>query len=245
MAKREIKSVSVEDLIKKKRKVRLLASLVGLVLVFIGASYLVMKTEVLKTTGVDVSGARIVDEELIRAQASVSYIFNTVSLEELPVAVQEVDVSRNFFTRKIKVSVTEREQYGQWCNSDFECFWFDREGVLFFRAPRASGSLVRVVTSPYIISEGDTVLPQRFLGNFLSILNLLDDLDLRVSNIEIENLAQQEMTVYASNYNVPVMFSLRDDPEFTRDALNKLKEDFGRLSYIDLRSSNRAFYRYK
>jgi len=245
MAKKEIKSVSIDDVLRRKRKIRFLAFLGLLIILLLGLFYIVVRTEVLKVTGVVVAGNRVIETDLIKQQVTVKYIFNSVPLNNLPVAIKNVKVSRNFFKRTINVLVIEREQYGQWCNADFDCFWFDKEGILFTEAPRASGSLVRVVISPYIIEKGDTILPDRFLGNFLSILNILDELNLSVTKIEIEDLSRQEMTVYASSYNIPIMFSLRDNPEFTYEALEKLKTDFNRLSYIDLRSSNRAFYRYK
>lgn len=177
-------------------------------------------------------------------------------------------IKKSLLNRIIEITVKERERFGAWCpsplkdNSSVEastgasqfskgggCFWFDKNGLVFDEAPYTEGFLINKVNdySGRTLKAGDLVLPDNFFQNFLKVYTVFDKVGLKANNLSLNNLDSQEIILEASDNLPKIYFSLRFDPNFSISGLNSLKQDPGldKLSYIDLRTENRVYYKQK
>ena len=177
-------------------------------------------------------------------------------------------IKKSLLKRTIEVVVEEREKFGIWCLSsskDHEvssstlpeemsfknegCWWFDQEGFIFKEAPDVDGFLIKKVDdcSGRNLKIGDKVLASNLFQNFLKIYEVLDKTEFKVKNLSLENIDLQEIILEPTNDIPKIYFSLRNDPTFAIAGLNSLKQDPGleKLSYIDLRTENRVYYKMK
>lgn len=180
--------------------------------------------------------------------------------------LKEVVIQKNYPARRIAVRVVEREPLGIWCfagnaqvavaatstgpHAPFECGWFDREGVLFERAPRAEGSLIQSVDdySGSAFHLRSTVLPSEFMAPFFSVLQVIRASGVSAKEIRVEDLELAELKV--KTYEGPELyFSLRFPADFALPALQSLftpstsSVPFANLNYVDFRVEHRAYYK--
>ena len=156
-------------------------------------------------------------------------------------------VAKSYLRKTVSISVTERQPFAIWCFPEGEshCVWFDETGYALMPAPHVSGFLINVIDGDHAVKPGETIMEDRLFTNMHRILTVINELSLPVHESSIADIKNEELTAVVSEYAFPVQFSLRYDPGFTKQALIKLEPDFSRLVYIDLRSENRAFYKYK
>jgi hypothetical protein len=158
-------------------------------------------------------------------------------------------VDKDYSSKKIVISVAERKPYGIWCvekKNPPSCLWFDDKGVMFKQAFSGEGNLIRVVKDYYQANLGvnDAVLPAQFLPNLFPIVGVLRDSGLSIREIGLYHLDLEE--IEAQTWNGPkILFSLRFPPQGALEVLNSLqnKNGFKKLSYIDFRVENRAYYK--
>ena len=170
------------------------------------------------------------------------------SLVSLP-TLGNLQVKKNYGERSIVLTVTEREPFGVWCfkkNPPPECFWFDREGVIFKRFFEVQGNLIKSINDYYNQDPrlGSRILPKEFIPNLISIFEVIDRSSFSVKEIRLEDLGLQEIEV-ETNEGPKIYFSLRFPAENTLAVLESLlkKIGFKKLEYLDFRVENRAYYR--
>lgn len=162
-------------------------------------------------------------------------------------AVKTILIRKEYRARIVRASLEEREPFGIWCfDTAKQCFWFDREGVLFDPAPAAEGALIKTVkdSSQDAGTLGGRILPARFAQNAISVIETLTASGLAVREIRLRDLAAEELSV--SPYAGPELyFSLRMPASGALPVLQSLMESasFGNLEYIDFRTENRVFYK--
>ncbi len=210
-------------------------------------SWLIIHYQLLEVKSVSVKGAGEITAEAIIKLADIKYIFQTVKWNgTLPLEIEATEINKNYWTRKVVIDVRSREEYGQWCNfGGRECYWFDRTGVTFKTAPAAGGKIVRVVTGPEEVKLGEKIMPERLFANLVKWLDVLEEVEVAAGRVEVGEETREEAVIRLGVEEVPVYFSLRDEPAGVKRALEALRGDLGRLEYIDLRSPNRVYYKYR
>ncbi len=159
-------------------------------------------------------------------------------------------IEKDFFKRQVLIKTEVREKFGIWCQlTTNNCFWFDKSGVVFERAPKTEGEMIYKVNdfSERQLAVGDQSLEKHLFENLLKIFNILERAGLNVRTLQIKDLSLQEAVIEPNNPLIPkIYFSLRFDPEFSLAAFQSLKETgLAKIEYVDLRVENRAYYKLK
>jgi hypothetical protein len=160
-----------------------------------------------------------------------------------------VTIAKNYLSHTITVNVTERTPVGIWClypGTNEQCFWFDDNGTIFEKTFDTEGSLMVAVHdySQTGLHLGDTILPEEFVPNLISILNAIKVSGLNPQEVALKDIGLQEIDV--TTYNGPaVYFSLRFSADEDLPVLESLmaKPGFAKLEYIDFTVENRAYYK--
>ena len=153
------------------------------------------------------------------------------------------------------MKIEERQPIGIWCYEDSgSCWWFDDEGVIFRRSPTTQGNLIAIVKDYSQTGGGlnSKILPDRFMKNFLSIIQVMQKSSLDEKEILLKDLAVEEVEVLlgagpdSSGGRGPMLyFSLRFPADSALAAIEHLQEKPGlkNIKYIDFRVENRVYYR--
>lgn len=171
-------------------------------------------------------------------------------------------VSKDYFSHTVTITVTERSPFGIWCfsappngsamatssaaiSASAPCYWFDDTGTIYQKAGETQGDLVFVVYDSAQASRGldQKVLPDDFLPNLISIMNVLKASGLAVRAIEVNNLSLEEVDVLTGN-GPTVYFSLQFPADEYLPVIQKLmtQPNFDDLQYVDCRTQNRLYY---
>jgi hypothetical protein len=169
-----------------------------------------------------------------------------------------VTISKDYFLHTITITVTERAPFAVWCampaagaaagdaSSSEQCYWFDSRGVAFARTFDTQGGAILVLhdyaNDP--VALGKAILPVEFMPNLISIVNVLKESSLDVSELTLRDVSLQQ--VDATTADGPVIhFSLRflADPDLAVLQSIMAKPDFKKLEYIDFTVKGRAYYR--
>ncbi len=237
----------------------------GIVLGVTFFAWIVLRSPLTNVKAVEVAGTAHVDKQMVldaARSAPASFFERMMSRasllgwpSELPAealalvpGARSVTIDRRFFSGTVMLTVTERDPVGVWCfeaSGSPVCQWFDEDGVVYDRAYVSQGSLVPVVhdKSQERAGEGRRVLGGEELTNFLAIASILKMRGVSPREVEIANALKHE--VIMSTYNGPrLFFTLREPPEQVAAVLDDFikKGQLNGLSYIDFRSSKRAFY---
>ncbi len=268
---------------KRMFKIKVYAGLAAFFVLVIGVGYLVVYSPLfrIKQINVEMSGVSNIDENLRTSEikelienlknffANQSKITEFLGPENILIwkpeksaeflknypQIEELKIEKHYLGREIKISVSERERFGIWCQlttnnqqpTTNNCYWFDKKGVIFSEALRVEGQLINKVDdfSGRSLSLGEPALEEKFLSNLIKIFEILEKSGLKIKSLKLENLELQEI-VTDSSLMPKIHFSLRIDPEFTLAVLESIKKiGFGKTEYIDLRVENRAYYKLK
>jgi hypothetical protein len=195
---------------------------------------------------------------------------DVVSQKELQMLPQlaSAEVSKDYFSHTITITVIERSPFGIWCfsappgggaqegmtsatadigsNSGAPCYWFDDTGTMFEKASETQGDLVFVVYDSAQSPRGlnQAVLPGQFLSDGISVMKVLKASGLGVRSIELNDLSLEEMDVQTTN-GPTIYFSLQFPADEYLPIIQKLMllPTFNTLQYIDCRTENRLFYK--
>jgi len=257
---------------RKKRRRLLKFKICGGVTIFlllvIGAGYLIVYSSFFKIKNIEVSGNKYVSsEEIINQLKKISVgqskISNFLGSDNILVwktdaqfiknslpQIQDLKIEKDYWHRQIKIIVSEREKFGVWykITNNQEpitnnCWWFDKNGVIFAEALQVEGQLINKVDdfSNRHLEIGDSILGEKPLSNLIKIFAVLEKADLGIKSLKLERPELQEISTESSPQ---IYFSLRIDPSFGLAAIESLKSTgLNKLEYIDLRVENRAYYK--
>ena len=213
---------------KRKRRRAYLFTALGLIAlygIFFAAQWLVLRSPVFRVDHVVVQGNSAVSSTDVIALAEASagsshdilrsvLTFNnmllwpgSISQGELQLIPQlaSANISKDFFSHTITITVTERVPFGIWCfsasptggiasttatDTNTPCYWFDKTGTIFEKAGETQGDLVYTIYDKAQTLRGlnQRVLSDEFLPNFISIMNVLRASGLGVQDIELNDL---------------------------------------------------------
>ena len=161
-------------------------------------------------------------------------------------AITDISVKKKLFNT-ITVNYKKRIQVGIWCNS-VNCYYFDKEGIIFADAPRTEGGLILKITnlSKNDISLGGKVLDDNrihFIIDFIDSVGKIDKfkiLEFKIKpspSVDFEAVTDAGWLIYL------------DDNQEPTSAVNNLLtildeavKNTGNLEYIDLRIPSRIYY---
>lgn len=271
--------LSTRELRRKRRffKLKLFGGLIILIALLGGIFYLVVYSDLLKIKEVEVGSnwdSLVQDLKNYFVKKSVVSSFLGVNniivwngdvkdfLKRYPV-ISEINIDKNYLSRKIKIEIKERERFGIWCVSGVkstssstmeffspeECWWFDKAGFIFEKSPSVEGVLINKVEdfSDRSLGIGDNVLRENTLDNIVKIFEILDNMGFKNKSAKLNNIQFQEIMIDPKTNSKPkIYFSLRTDPYSYLSVIESLKKiGLEKIEYIDLRMENRAYYKLK
>jgi len=160
-------------------------------------------------------------------------------------------VSKDYFSHTVTITVTERQPLAIWCfvpkiNGDEQCFWFDKTGIMFARTYDTEGGAITVVHdySQQPTGVNQPVLPNEFVANLVSIVNVVRAANLNVSTIALNDLSLEEVDVATMN-GPSILFSLRFPADNDLPVIQGVmaQAEWSKLGYIDCRTENRVYYK--
>ena len=149
------------------------------------------------------------------------------------------------------VNFEKRIQIGIWCNNA-NCYYFDKEGIVFKEAPQTEGALILKIEDfeKKGVSLGDQVLNYnqlKFIAEFNNKItenNQFKIIKFKITpsaNFNLEAITDRGWSIYLDQNQDPV---LEANNLFT--ILNEvIKNKASNLEYIDLRLPSRIFYKMK
>jgi hypothetical protein len=165
--------------------------------------------------------------------------------------VKDASIEKDFVRRSVTVRVNERRPFAIWCLESSavsdRCWWWDKEGVIFEKAPKARGNLIPVVHDSSQTEKrlGDRVLDdETMLANMMTVFDALSAAEIPVKDIHLSDIALRDVRV--DTYNGPTMlFNLRFPASHAAEVLTSLRKEPGlaRLFSVDFRVENRVYYK--
>lgn len=157
-------------------------------------------------------------------------------------------IGQNLFKKKPEIK--DEQEIGIICKQDTgNCFYFNKDGIIFRDAPQTSGSLINLIKdySSKDYKLGDKILDKSITDIILQIRDdLLGKIGLRVSSFDIESYPVEKLRV-VTNESWYILFNLKRDIKSQllalKVALDEKIQNRMSLEYVDLRIENRIYYK--
>lgn len=169
--------------------------------------------------------------------------------------ILSVAISKDIFKKTIELNIIERKEAGIYCKEDLvssnrgECYYIDKEGVIFEEAPQTSGTLILAIKdfSKREIETGKNVIEKEFMAELIDLKNYLPgQLGFKVLDFTIESDVLKDLKLN-TNEGWYILFdgsrNLKSQLEALRLVLEEKIEERKDLEYIDLRIENRVYYK--
>lgn len=238
---------------KKSKKLRSIKLYTLLLLVFAGLVYLIWFSPVFTISTLEVSGANLNKEQVSdllggNPEGENILFWQRSEGRALDARFSSIDIERDYFNRKVVVSLNQREKKYIWCfESNNSCYWVDDMGFMFSEAPISSGNLVTVIKDYRELPPaiGSYVLTSSMNNVLAGIVEILSELDLRTKDIIIEDIKLKELVVILRD-ETKLIFSLSTDPRFTKAAIKSLMESdsWNTIRSVNLTVQGRAYPSY-
>ena len=255
---------------RKRTKIIFYFGFLAGMLAIIGIAYVILYAPFTKVKGFSVDGnTRLAEASVLKIAktAALSHALarflgvdnilawrnEEVDFGSSPIAQASVKV--DLLKRSVAISVKERERFAVWCASikdatqvsEEECYWFDRDGVIFEKAPNTEGSLIMTVHDLERGSAGigTTITNQEYARNIVAAIIGLQDIGVKAEDIMFTK-SHEELEVRSYNNQwPPLLISTRFDPTTNLKSLAALagSVEITKADYIDLRVENKIFYK--
>ena len=162
-------------------------------------------------------------------------------------SITDITIKKKLFHTVI-IDFYKRIQIGIWCN-DKNCFYFDKDGVIFSQAPQTEGSLILkvkdsskndVLTGSKVLSNDQINFIIVFIGK-ISENNKFKILEFKIKpnfSVDLEAVTDKNWSIYLDENQDPIAA--------VNNLLSILEEavkNTDNLEYIDLRIPSRVFYK--
>jgi len=153
----------------------------------------------------------------------------------------------------LSLNCSRREIEFRWCVGEKQCYFVDKEGIAFQKAPEISGSLMKTVRDERgkKISLGNSVFPSVQIQVLEKIFNLSQTKDspFAVSCLEIDDNNFTSLKLMTTD-DWFLLFSPQDDFLQIKNIVKgleekQLKEKMKDLQYIDCRYLPKVYYRFR
>ncbi|MBI2673675.1 MAG: hypothetical protein HYX23_00080 [Candidatus Zambryskibacteria bacterium] len=252
---------------KKRRRIKFALVLIGVLTIVFTLIYL-SRLEKFLITAVMITGENVADrEEMTQAVQSLidnhylwmipranAFIYPRRAIKQSLIEkfprLRSVDLNLDKF-QTLVINVEERMPFALYCIED-ECFFVDKGGFIFAPAPSFSNGVYFVYSTEEPIGNpiGKQLIPAENFESLLGFIKILPTL----------NLQPTAMKITADDYNLllpnggQLIWRRGDDPvllhsnleAFLSDDSIKAQKDFlKKVLYLDLRTTNKVFYKFK
>lgn len=163
-------------------------------------------------------------------------------------AIKKLSLEASILKNFVHLQFEERQQFGLWCiprEGGEQCWWFDKDGILFSEGPQTTGTLINKVTDlsgePLYVGKA-TFDNAKYQETLVKIFSFLSQSGTNINHIALKNRMLAEVETTHPTYPT-IYFSLRVDPSFALQSVKELEKKFHTLEYIDLRVKNRVYYK--
>ena len=177
--------------------------------------------------------------------------------------IVSIEVNKNIFEKTIRLKIVERKEIGILCKvetqkkeedltEDFyrDCYYIDKNGVIFEEAPQTSGTLILVIKdySGEKAEIGKSILEKELVAELVDLRNyLFEQLNLKVVDFAIRSKSSKDVRI-DTHEGWYILFDSSRDFKKQVEALRlilekKVKGERNNLEYVDLRIENRAYYK--
>ena len=234
-----------------------------------GLAYIIFFSPIFEIKEIKISGNRVISsEEIKNSLDNQNNLFLAAGnkLTELLTndfpGILSVEIGKDIFKKTIELNIIERKEAGIYCKEDLaspalprdrpnrgECYYIDKEGVIFEEAPQTSGTLILAIKdfSKREIEIGKNVIEKEFMAELIDLKNYLPaQLGFKVLDFTIESDVLKDLKVN-TNEGWYILFNgsrnLKSQLEALRLALEEKIKERKNLEYIDVRIENRVYYK--
>lgn len=248
-------------LVKKKSAVRPWLKITFLVVLFLavvgGLVYVFRYSNLFEVKDIEVGvinggGETMTAADVLNGQQYTNILapFPAINTADFPY-IADFTVSKNYLERTVSIQAIARQQEFVWCmtSTTTSCFWTDDSGFIFETAPQISGGNFKVVddSTGRDIGIGDYALPAIQFKIFVADMNILSQLNIPVSSIQVANINYDQMTVVTDG-GPEIYFGFTFDPVVSGDdaVLKQIMQspDWTKDCYIDLRTMYKVYTSY-
>lgn len=165
-------------------------------------------------------------------------------------AITDIKINKKFF-HSLMIDFAERTPIGIW-RQITNCYYFDKEGIIFKEAPETEGALILKITDleNSNVRLGNKVIKDDLLKFINDFYNQIDNfkkfkiIEFKIkpaANIDLEAITDENWSIYLD----PTQNSESEANNLLTVLTETLKNRTYNLDYVDLRIPSRVFYRLK
>ncbi len=158
--------------------------------------------------------------------------------------IKKASLAVNLGRREVIVTIVENNKILIWCEENGICFWLNEDGYAVEEAPIVEGQLVDAVInrSSKKASLGIQALTRRDFEALRNIISLIKEAGLLTKEIAFNE--NSDVVVWPA-LGPKIYFNPAINSNFALPVIEKLRKtgEFKKLSQLDFRVENKAYYR--
>jgi len=217
-------------------------------------AYVLFLSPIFEIKEINTSGNRIIsNHEIQNALAEQNNIFlatnnklKNILFDNFPI-IASVVINKNIFKKSINLKIVERKEVGIFCGK--ECYYIDKNGIIFEKAPQTSGALILVINdySNREIEIGSKVLSEKLIADFIETSDYLaTQLNLKALEFVFEMGPSGDLKINTNEgwyILLDMSRNFKNQLQALELVLGEKIKDRSSLEYVDLRIENRVYYK--